>query len=82
MQPVDFTTFTAACAELQADWLPARLEQVYQCDRYTIALGLRTLKQRGWLTISWHPNAARLCMGDAPPERLIPSRLASSYGIR
>lgn len=68
MQPVDFTTFTATCAELQADWLPARLEQVYQCDRYTVALALRTLKQRGWLTLSWHPNAARLCIGEAPPR--------------
>lgn len=68
MQPVDFTTLTAVCAELRADWLPARLEQVYQRDRYTIALSLRTLKKRGWLDLSWHPQAARVCMGDAPPR--------------
>ncbi len=68
MQPVDFTTLTAACAELRADWLPARFEQVYQRDRYTLSLGLRTLDQRGWLTISWHPQAARLSIGD-PPAR-------------
>jgi predicted ribosome quality control (RQC) complex YloA/Tae2 family protein len=68
VQPVDFTTFTAACTELQTDWLPARVEQVYQCDRHTIALGLRTLDQRAWLTLSWHPNAARICLGDAPPR--------------
>ncbi|MBF2050435.1 MAG: NFACT family protein [Elainella sp. C42_A2020_010] len=68
MQPVDFTTLTAACAELRTDWLPARLEQVYQRDRYTIALALRTLDQRGWLTLSWHPQAARLCIGDPPPR--------------
>lgn len=68
MQPVDFTTLTAACAELRTDWLPARLEQVYQRDRYTIALALRTLDQRGWLTVSWHPQAARLCIGDPPPR--------------
>ena len=68
MQPVDFTTFTAACANLRTDWLPARLEQVYQCDRHTIALALRTLNQRGWLTLSWHPQAARICIGDAPPR--------------
>ncbi|HEY9642427.1 MAG TPA: NFACT RNA binding domain-containing protein [Coleofasciculaceae cyanobacterium] len=68
MQPVDFTTLTAACTELRADWLPARLEQVYQSDRHTIALALRTLDQRGWLTLSWHPQAARICMGD-PPAR-------------
>lgn len=68
MQPVDFTTFTATCHELRADWLPARLEQVYQRDRYTIAIALRTLNQRGWLDISWHPQAARLCIGDPPPR--------------
>ncbi|NJO40396.1 MAG: fibronectin/fibrinogen-binding protein [Cyanobacteria bacterium RU_5_0] len=68
MQPVDFTTLTASCAELRSDWLPARLEQVYQCDRYTIALALRTLDQRGWLMLSWHPQAARVCISDPPPR--------------
>jgi predicted ribosome quality control (RQC) complex YloA/Tae2 family protein len=44
------------------------LEQVYQRDRYTIALALRTLNQRGWLTLSWHPQAARMGMGESPPR--------------
>ena len=68
MQPVDFTTLTAACAELRAEWLPARLEQVYQRDRHTVAIALRTLDRRGWLNVSWHPQAARVCMADAPPR--------------
>jgi predicted ribosome quality control (RQC) complex YloA/Tae2 family protein len=68
MQPVDFTTLTAACCELRAEWVPGRTEQVYQRDRYTIALCLRTLKQKGWLTISWHPQAARIYRGDPPPK--------------
>jgi predicted ribosome quality control (RQC) complex YloA/Tae2 family protein len=68
MQPVDFTTLTAACCELRSDWVPGRTEQVYQRDRYTIALALRTLKSRGWLAISWHPQAARICLGDPPPK--------------
>ncbi len=68
MQPVDFTTLSAACSELRSQWLPARLEKVYQRDRYTICLALRTIKQRGWLTISWHPQAARLAIGDPPPR--------------
>ncbi|GAB4193023.1 MAG: NFACT RNA binding domain-containing protein [Coleofasciculaceae cyanobacterium] len=68
MQPVDFTTLTAACDELRSDWVPGRVEQVYQRDRYTIALCLRTLKRRGWLTISWHPQAARICLGAPPPK--------------
>ncbi|MDX2215303.1 MAG: NFACT RNA binding domain-containing protein [Oculatellaceae cyanobacterium bins.114] len=68
MQPVDFTTLTAICVELRAEWLPARLEQVYQRDRYTIALSLRTLNKRGWLTLGWHPQAARVCISDPPPR--------------
>jgi len=68
LQPVDFTTLTAACAELRAEWLPARLEQVYQRDRHTVAIALRTLDRRGWLNVSWHPQAARVCMADAPPR--------------
>ncbi len=68
MQPVDFSTLTAACYELRSEWVPGRAEQVYQRDRYTISLGLRTLKRRGWLTMSWHPQAARICLGDSPPR--------------
>ena len=68
MQPVDLTTLRAICAELRKGWLPARLEQVYQRDRATISLALRTLKGRDWLTLSWHPQAARICLDDAPPR--------------
>ena len=68
MQPVDFTTLTAACADLRATWLPARLEQAYQRDRHLLYLGLRTLSQRTWLTLCWHPQAARICIGDSPPR--------------
>lgn len=69
MQPVDFTTLMAVCAELRRDWLPARCEQVIQRDPTTLAIALRTLNQRGWLTISWHPQAARLHI-DSPPPRV------------
>jgi predicted ribosome quality control (RQC) complex YloA/Tae2 family protein len=41
---------------------------VYQRDRFTLCLALRTIQKRGWLTISWHPQAARLHMGDPPPR--------------
>ncbi len=68
MQPVDFTTLMALCQSLQADWVPARCETVVQIDTTTLALALRTLDRRGWLTISWHPQAARLHLGDAPPK--------------
>jgi predicted ribosome quality control (RQC) complex YloA/Tae2 family protein len=68
LQPLDFTTLTAISTELRANWLPARFEQAYQRDRYTLAIALRTLDQRGWLTLSWHPQAARVCIGDPPPR--------------
>ncbi|MDY7015400.1 MAG: NFACT family protein [Cyanobacteriota bacterium] len=68
MQPVDFTTLAASRAELQAHWLPARVEQVYQRDRTTIAIALRTLNKRDWLTICWHPQAARIHIGEPPPR--------------
>ena len=68
MQPVDYTTLMASCEELNRDWIPSRLEQVYQRDRFTICLALRTLKAKPWLTICWHPEAARINIGDSPPR--------------
>jgi predicted ribosome quality control (RQC) complex YloA/Tae2 family protein len=68
VQTVDFTTLIAACSEIRNSWLPARLEQVYQRDRHTISIAIRTLKKRDWLDISWHPQAARICIGDPPPR--------------
>ncbi len=80
MQPVDFTTLSAVCFDLRSDWIPAKIEQVYQRDRYTIALALRTLKRRGWLTVCWHPQAARICIGDAPPR--VPDTFTFSDQLR
>ncbi len=68
MQPVDFTTLIAASSEIRKLWLPARTEQVYQRNRFTIAIALRTLKARGWLQICWHPQAAHICIGSPPPR--------------
>ena len=80
MQPVDYTTLVASCSELRSQWLPARLEQVYQRDRFTISLALRTLKKRGWLDISWHPQAARICISDPPPR--IPDTFTFSQQLK
>ncbi|XZN93166.1 MAG: Rqc2 family fibronectin-binding protein [Microcoleus sp.] len=80
MQPVDLTTLTAACCELRAQWLPARLEQVYQRDRFTVSMALRTMNKRGWIDISWHPVAARICVGDPPPR--IPDTFTFSQQLR
>ena len=80
MQPVDYTTLIASCSELRSQWLPARLEQVYQRDRFTISLALRTIKKRGWLDISWHPQAARICISDPPPR--IPDTFTFSQQLK
>ncbi|MEC4985237.1 MAG: NFACT RNA binding domain-containing protein [Oscillatoria sp. PMC 1068.18] len=80
MQPVDFTTLTAARAELLAEWVPAKIEQVYQRDRYNLTICLRTLKKRGWMDICWHPQAARICIGDPPPR--IPDTFTFSDQLR
>jgi predicted ribosome quality control (RQC) complex YloA/Tae2 family protein len=80
MQQVDFTTLTAAVRELQPDWIPARVESVYQRDRYTLALSLRTLDKRGWMAISWHPQAARIVLTDPPPR--IPDTFTLSQQLR
>ncbi len=79
MQPLDFTTLTAICSQLRTNWLPARTEQVYQRDRYTISLGLRTMKKRDWLDISWHPQATRICIGEPPPR--IPDTFTFSHQL-
>lgn len=68
MQTFDFTTLTAVCSDIRAHWLPSRIEQVYQRNSYTVAVALRTVKQRGWLEISWHAQAARIHLGDPPPR--------------
>jgi len=80
MQSVDYTTLVALCGELQDCWLPARVEQVYQSDRHTLALSLRTLEKRGWLALCWHPQAARLCLADPPPT--IPDTFTLSEQLR
>jgi len=68
MQPFDYTTLKAVCYSLQENYLPSRLEQVYQCDRTSISLCLRNIEKKSWLIISWHPQAARICVGNPPPR--------------
>lgn len=40
--------------------------QVVQPDKFTLSLRLRTPLSQGWLHLSWHPTAARVCMGQPP----------------
>lgn len=58
----------AICADLRDRSLPARLEQVFQRDRFRLSLALRMLQGRGWLTLCWHPQAAHIAMSSPPPK--------------
>ena len=80
MQSFDYTTLLAIKVNLVEQWLPARIEQVYQQDRFTIYLSLRTLDKRGWLSICWHPEAARICISEPPPK--IPDTFTFSDQLR
>lgn len=80
MQQVDLTTLILTCGEICSEWIPAKVEQVYQRDRHTIYLSLRTVKARGWLLVSWHPQAARLCIAAPPPK--IPDTFTFSEQLR
>lgn len=68
MQPVDFTTLMAVAQDLRNHWVPSRCEQVVQWDTTSLALALRTFDQQAWLTLAWHPQAARLHLAEAPPR--------------
>eukprot|EP00775_Hariotina_reticulata_P013451 gene13451-13577_t len=52
--------------ELAASWVPSKVEEVIQPDKFTLSLRLRTPLSQGWLHLSWHPTAARVCMGQPP----------------
>jgi len=41
------------------------VEIAVQADAYTLVLGLRGLEGKLALHVSWHPNAARVCLGGA-----------------
>ncbi len=69
MQPADLTTLVALSQELNLATVPARLEQVHQSDRHTLHLQLRTLEQKQWLLLCWHPQAARLHLSAPPPRQ-------------
>jgi predicted ribosome quality control (RQC) complex YloA/Tae2 family protein len=66
---VDFTTLAACVAELQRNWLPAKVEQAVQVETSMLALRLRTLRGNAWLYLSWHPNTAHVGLSERGPER-------------
>ena len=67
-EQLDFTTILACCRELATLWVPSKVESVVMADESAMALSLRAIDRHGWLHVSWHPIAARVCLG-AFPER-------------
>ncbi|KAF6261230.1 fibronectin-binding protein A N-terminus-domain-containing protein [Scenedesmus sp. NREL 46B-D3] len=65
-QTLDYTVLAACCHELAGSWVPSKVEEVVQPDRYTLSLRLRTPLAQGWLHLSWHPTAARVAVGQPP----------------
>ncbi|MEL7475925.1 MAG: NFACT family protein, partial [Cyanobacteria bacterium J06555_12] len=78
MQLFDLTTAIAVHRDLVATCLPARVEIVQQTDLYTLHLALRTLQGRQWITLSWHPQAARFHIGRRVPKQPDPFQFSGT----
>jgi hypothetical protein len=65
---LDYTCLAACCHELQQQWTPSKVESILMAEETTLSVCVRSISQRGWLHISWHHTAARVCMG-MDPER-------------
>ena len=66
VDPLDFNTLQACQRELQQHWVPAKVERSVLADPHTLALSVRTIDRSGWILVSWHPVAARVCVGPQP----------------
>jgi predicted ribosome quality control (RQC) complex YloA/Tae2 family protein len=66
---VDYTALAACTAELQREWVPAKVEAVLQVGDALVALRLRTLTASAWLYLSWAPGAGYVGLSEAGPPR-------------
>ena len=64
----DYTALIASVCEIHELAVPTKVEVAVQADAYTLVLGLRGLEGKRALHVSWHPNAARVCLGPPPPR--------------
>ena len=78
MQLFDLTTAIAVHRDLVSTCLPARVEILQQTDLYTLHLALRTLQGRRWVTLSWHPQAARFHLGRRVPKQPDPFQFSGT----
>lgn len=69
LQPFDFTALAACVAELQRQWVPARVEEAVQYTHSAVALRLRTMEHTLWLYLSWHPTLAHIGVSQEGPPK-------------
>jgi predicted ribosome quality control (RQC) complex YloA/Tae2 family protein len=65
----DALTISAIAAELRAELLGGRVQQVLRPDRLSLALEMYAHRQRRYLLASAHPQAARVHLLSAKPRR-------------
>ena len=64
----DYTALVASVCEVRALATPTKVEIAAQADAYTLVLGLRGIEGNVALHVSWHPDAARVCLGPPAPR--------------
>ena len=68
-QSLDYTSLYLSVDELAQACVPGKVENVVQENEYNIFLGMKTATgQNVWLQFCWHPSAARIGLGYAPPR--------------
>ena len=68
-QSLDYTSLYLSVGELAKVCVPGKVENVVQENEYNIFIGVKTITgQNVWLQFCWHPSAARIGLGYAPPR--------------
>lgn len=68
-QSLDYTSLHLSVDELAQVCVPGKVENVVQENEYNIFIGVKTVTgQNVWLQFCWHPSAARIGLGYAPPR--------------
>ena len=68
-QSLDYTSLFLSVNELAEVSVPGKVENVVQENEFNIFFGIKTTTGNSvWLQFCWHPSAARIGLGYAPPR--------------
>ena len=68
-QSLDYTSLYLSVQELAKVSVPGKVENIVQENEYNIFFGIKTENGNNvWLQFCWHPTAARIGLGNAPPK--------------